>query len=60
VFSFRAPVITIGVVLDIVIVEVTIIIYIMRDITRDDLVEVSGVVTRIRRGRGWSGWLGGG
>ena len=59
-FSFRAPVVTIGVVLDVVIVEVTVIICIMRDVTRDDLVEVLGVVTRIRRGRGWSGRLGGG
>ena len=59
-FGFRAPVITISVVFDIVIVEVTIIIRIMRDITRDDLVEVSGVVTRMGRGRSWSGQLSGG
>jgi len=32
----------------------------MRDVARDDLVEVSGVVTGIGRGRSWSGWLSGG
>ena len=54
-FSFRAPVITIGVILDIVIIEVTVVICIMRDVAGDDPVEVSDVVTGIRRGRGWSG-----
>ena len=56
-FGFRAPVITIGVILNVVIAEVTVIICITRDVARDDLVEVSDVVTRIRRGRGWSGQL---
>jgi len=60
VFGFGAPVITIGVVLNIVIVEATIVICITRDVARDDPIKVSGVVTRIRRGRGWSGQLGGG
>jgi len=46
-FGLRAPVITVGVILDIVIVEVTIIICIIRDVTGDDPVEVSGVVTKI-------------
>jgi len=53
-----APVITIGVVLDVVVIKVTIIIYILGDITRENLVEVSDAVTKIRGGRGWSGWLG--
>jgi len=57
VFSFGAPVITIGVILDIVIIEVTIVVCIMRDVAREDPVEVSGAVTRIRRGKGWSGRL---
>ena len=57
-FGFGAPVITIGVILNIVIIEVTVIICILRDVARDDPVEVSGVVARIRRGRGWSGQLG--
>jgi len=51
-FSLRAPVITVGVVLDIAIVKVTVIICVSRDVARDNLVEVSGVVTKIRRGRG--------
>jgi len=60
VFGFRAPVVTISVIFDIVIVEVTVIICVMRDITGDDLVKVSGAVTRIGRGRSWSGQLSGG
>ena len=56
-FGFGAPVITVGVVLDVVIIEVTIIVCITRDVAGDNLVEVLGVVTRIRRGRGWSGRL---
>ena len=59
-FGFGAPVITINVILDIVIVEVTIIICITSDVAGDDLVEVSGAVTRIGRGRSWSGQLSGG
>ena len=51
-FSFRAPVVTIGVILDVVIIEVTVIICIMRDVAGDDPVEVLSAVTRIRRGRG--------
>jgi len=37
VFGFGAPVVTIGVILDVVIIEVTIIICIMRDVAGDDL-----------------------
>jgi len=59
-FGLRAPVITVGVVLDIVIVKVTVIICITRDVTRDNLIEVSGVVAKIGRGRSWPGWMGGG
>jgi len=59
-FGLRAPVITISVILDIVIIEVTIVICITRDVTRDNLIELSGVVAKIERGRGWSGWMGGG
>jgi len=59
-FGFRAPVVTISVILDIVIVEVTIIVCIMRDVTRNNLIEVSGVVAEIGRERSWSGWMGGG
>jgi len=47
IFSLRAPVITVSVILDIVIVEVTVIICIMRDVTRDDLVEVSGMIAEV-------------
>ena len=46
-FSFRAPVVTVGVILDVVVVKVTVIICIMRDVAGYDSVEVSGVVTRI-------------
>jgi len=60
VFGFGAPVITISVILDVVIVEVTVIICVMRDVARDNPVEVSGVVTGIGRGRSWSGQLSGG
>ena len=59
-FSFGAPVVTVGVIFIVVIIEMTVIICIIRDVTGDDLVEVSGVVTEIRRGRGWSGWMSGG
>ena len=59
-FGFRAPVVTISVIFDIVIVEVTVIIHVMRDITGDDLVKVLGAVTGIGRGRSWSGQLSGG
>jgi len=51
-FSLRAPVVTISVILNVVIVKVTVVIYIMRDVTMDNLVEVSDAVTKIRRGRG--------
>jgi len=57
VFSLRALVIIISVILDIVIVEVTVIVCVTRDVARDNLIEVSGAVTKIRRGRGWSGRL---
>jgi len=46
-FGFEAPVVAVGVILDIVIVKVTVVICIMRDVTRDNLVEVLGVVTEI-------------
>jgi len=44
-FSLGAPVITVGVILNIVIVKVTIVVCVIKDVTRDNLVEVSGVVT---------------
>jgi len=59
VFGFGAPVITISVIFNIVIIEVTVIIRVTRDITGDDLVKVSGAVTRIGRERSWSGQLSG-
>ena len=59
-FSFGAPVITISVILDVVIVKVTVIICVTRNVAGDNLVEVSGAVTGIERGRSWSGWLSGG
>ena len=59
-FGLRAPLITITVIFNVVIVEVTVVICITRDVTRDNLVEVSGVVAEIGRGRSWSGWMGGG
>jgi len=59
-FGLRAPVIAISVILDVVIIKVTVVICITRDITRDNLIEVSGVVAEIERGRGWSGWMSGG
>jgi len=46
-FGLMAPVITVDVVLDIVIVKVTIIICIMRNVARDNPVEVPGAVTKI-------------
>ena len=46
-FGLGAPVITVGVILDIVIVEMTVIICIMRNVAGDDPVEVSGVVTKV-------------
>jgi len=46
-FSLGAPVITVGVILNVVIVKVTIVVYITRDVARDDSVEVSGEVTEI-------------
>jgi len=46
-FGLRAPVITVGVILDIVIIKMTVIVSITRDVTRDDLVEVSDVFTKI-------------
>jgi len=59
-FGFGAPVVTVGVILNVVSVEMTVVICVMRDVTGDDSVEVSGVVTKIGRGRSWSGWMGGG
>jgi len=59
-FGLRAPVITVGVILDIVIVQVTVIICITRDVTRDNLIEVSGAVAKIERGRSWPRWMDGG
>ena len=58
-FSFGAPVVTISIILDVVIVEVTVIICIARDVAGDDLVEVLGAVAGIGRGRSWSGRLSG-
>jgi len=59
-FSFRAPVVTISVILDVVIVEVTAVICVMRDVTRENLIEISGAVAKIGRGRSWSGLMAGG
>jgi len=59
-FGLRAPVVTVGVVLDVAIVKMTIVVCVSGDVARDNLVEVSGAVTEIGRRRGWSGWLGGG
>ena len=39
-FGFGAPVVTVGVVLNVVIIKVTVIICIMRDVTRDSLIKV--------------------
>jgi len=55
-FGLRAPVITISVILNVVIV----IICVMRGVTGDSLIEASGAVAEIGRGRGWSGWMSGG
>jgi len=55
---FWAVVITIGVIFDVVIVEVSIIIRVMGDVTGDDSV-VGEVVTEVRGGRGRFGPLGG-
>ena len=46
-FGLGALVVTVGVVLNVVIVKVTVIICIMRDVAGDDPVEVLGVVTKI-------------
>ena len=40
-------VVTVGVILNVVIIKLTIVICIMRDVTGDDLIEVLGVVTGI-------------
>jgi len=55
---FWAVVVTIGVIFDVVVIEVSIIIRVMGDVTRDDSV-VGEAVTEVRGGRGWFGWLGG-
>jgi len=57
-FGFRALVVTISVILNVVIVEVTVVICVTRDVTRDNLIEISGMVAKIGRGRSWSGWMG--
>jgi len=55
---FWAVVITIGVIFNVVVVEVSIIIGVMGDVTGDDSV-VGEVVTEVRGGRGQFGRLGG-
>jgi len=55
---FWAVVVTIGVIFDVVVVEVSIIIGVMGDVTGDDLV-VGEAVTEVRGRRGWFGRLGG-
>jgi len=55
---FWAVVVTIGVIFDVVVVEVSIIIGVMGDVTGDDLV-VGEAVTEVRGGRGQFGRLGG-
>jgi len=55
---FWAVVVTIGVIFDVVIVEVSIIIGVMGDVTGDDSV-LGEVVTEVRGGRGRFGQLGG-
>ena len=54
-FGLRAPVITVGVIL--VIVKVTVVVCIMRDVTGDDLVEVSGAIIKNMRGGGEMVWM---
>jgi len=46
-FHLWAPVVTIDVVLNIVIIEMTFVIHISKNVAGDDLVEVSGAVTKI-------------
>jgi len=46
-FGLRAPVITISVILDVIIIKVIIVVCIIRDVARDNLIEVSGAVAEI-------------
>jgi len=46
-FHLWASVITIGVILYVVIIKMTIVIHVLRDVARDNLIEVSGAVTKI-------------
>ena len=46
-FGLGAPVVTVAVILDIVIVEVTVVICVMRNVAGDDPVEISGAVTEV-------------
>jgi len=54
VFRFRAIIVTIGIIFNIVVICVA------RDVTRDDLVEIGVAAAEVRRRRGWSGRLSGG
>jgi len=49
-FGLEAPVITVGVILDIVIVKVTVIVCVMRDVAGDNPVEVSDMVIQLFSG----------
>jgi len=40
VFRFRAIIVTIGIIFNIVIIKMTVVICVTRDVTRDDLVEI--------------------
>ena len=46
-FGLRAPVITVSVILDIVIIKVTVIVCITMNVTGDDLVEASGTIAEV-------------
>jgi len=60
VFRFRAIIVTIGIIFNIVVIEMTVVICVARDVTRDDLVEIGVAAAEVRRRRGWSGRLSGG
>jgi len=60
VFRFRAVIVTIGIIFNIVVIEMTIVICIARDVTRDDSVEIEVAAAEVRERRGWSGRLSGG
>ena len=51
-FRFWAIIVTIGIIFNIVVIEMTIIICVARDVTRDDLVEIGVAAAEVRRRRG--------